>query len=344
MRRAFTLLEVTIALSLFTLVMAAVLQSLISVRTFTNDDEMRSDLVLEGRRIIDAMVQDLGNSAWYIPVDCDGDGITRLNGDANDLDGLRDGTAAADRALRYYPFIQMQTASGRGDQFSAWNPPNRTDVLDPASLPASLPAEHRLLSQEVIFLKVRTAQWQADPTGLRPQRIDFTTPPPSIATFANGRSGIIAPSLNLYIPVGNEVSDIPLAWESHEQNPDSSTPVYAANPRPDYLREWGYVVATNPNNGKGRLVRRYRNGTGAVQDDRVLSEAVDRMVVDTYRTASGLNVNQVRITLYLSKAQDGRGYQTHRVQVTTALRSTVDPEYALNLGEWLGTEGGHEVQ
>ncbi len=347
MRRAFSLLEVTIALSIFTMVMAAVLQSLVSVRMYANQDEMRSDLVLDGRRIIDTMVQDLGNSAWYVPLDCDGDGVLRspFGGDVNDLDGLRSGTAAQDRALRYYPFIQVQTASGRGSQFAAWNPSTRTDVLNPASLPASLPAEHRLASQEVIFLKVRTAVAQASPAALRPARIDFNVVPQTIASYANARTGVIAPSLNIYAPVGNVISDIPLAWESHLASPDASGgAAYAANPRPDFLREWGYVVTTNPNNGKGRLVRRYRNGTGAVQNDVVLSEAVDRLVVDTYRTAPALNVNQVRITLYLSKAQDGRGYQTHRVQVTTALRSTVDPEYALNLGDWLGTEGGHTVQ
>jgi len=330
--------------------MGAVLQSLISVRMYTSQEEMSNDLVLEGRRIVDTMVQDLGNSAWYVPIDCDGDNLVRAPfanpGDLDDLDGLRNGTGPLDRTLRYYPYIQVQTTLGRGSMFAAWNPPNRTDVLIPTSLPASLPAEHRLASQEVIFLKVRTAVAQTDPTTLRPQRINFNTPPLTIAAFATARTGVIAPSLNIYVPtVGNVINDIPLAWESHLAIPDSAGgPAYAANPRPDFLREWGYVVTPNPNNRKGRLVRRYRNGTGSVQDDRVISEQVDRLVVDTYRTAPGLNVNQVRVTLYLSKAQDdGRGYQTQRVQVTTALRSTVDPEYALNLGDWLGTEGRYTV-
>jgi len=331
--------------------MGAVLQSLISVRMYTSQEEMSNDLVLEGRRIVDTMVQDLGNSAWYVPIDCDGDTIVRAPfaiglADVDDLDGLRNGTGPLDRTLRYYPYIQVQTPSGQGSQFAAWTPPTRTDVLIPTSLPASLPAEHRLASQEVIFLKVRTAVAQTDPTTLRPQRINFNALPSTIAAFAAARTGVIAPSLNIYAPVGNVISDIPLAWESHLAIPDSAGgAAYVANPRPDTLREWGYVVTPNPNNRKGRLVRRYRNGTGAVQDDRVISEQVDRLVVDTYRTAPGLNVNQVRVTLYLSKAQDdGRGYQTQRVQVTTALRSTVDPEYALNLGDWLGTEGGHTVQ
>ena len=79
--------------------------------------------------------------------------------------------------------------------------------------------------------------------------------------------------------------------------------------------------------------------------DRVISNHVDRVVFDTYRTSAGLGVNQVRVVVWLSRELQGQPgvYGCRHVEATVALRSTVDPEYSLNLGGWLGAAGGFEV-
>jgi len=333
-RRGFSLIEMVFVLALFSGLMAALLGSLGGVGAFVDQEEATNDLALEGRKVVEQMVKDLGNSAWYIPIDLDGDGGARapIGTDVNDLDVLLN--AGLDRKLRYYPYIQVQSDTGRGERFTAHHR-LASAVVDPVSLPPTLPLSHRASSQEVIFLKVRTAPTAASPAALAPARINFNTEPLTAAVFSATRAGVASDSM-LATTSGGVVNDVPLAWESHLAAPD--------NTNPDDLREYSYVVVPNAK-GKGQLERRYRNGTGAVVTDQVLSLNIDRLVVDTYRTATGLNVNQVRITVYLSKEyreQPGL-FQTQRVEVTAALRSTVDPEYSLNLGDWLGGAGAFNV-
>jgi prepilin-type N-terminal cleavage/methylation domain-containing protein len=334
-RSGFSLLEVIMVTLIFSLVMAGIFQGVKSARQFTSRASLQDDLVLESRRLIQYIVTDLSSSAWYIPIDADGDGTARppTGADFNDLAALTN--PALDRDLLYYPYVIVQSASGRGTAFDAYDRAP-AEIVDPASLPAALPASHRALSQEVVFLKVSRSQAAATPAEIVAPTVNFNVPPVSIAASSAARTGI--DNVSIYaLTSGGVVSDIPLAWESHLDAPDQNDP--------EDLREYAYVVTPNTLTGKGQLERRYRNGGGAVTLDRILSTDVDRIVVDTYRTLASLNVNQVRIALYLSKEQiDHPGvFQTYRIEVTAALRSTVDPEYSLNLGDWLGASGAFDV-
>ena len=71
-RTAFTLLEIVVAMSLFSLLMAAVLECLSNVRSYASRESVQNDLALEGRRLVEEIVNDLGASAWYIPTVADG--------------------------------------------------------------------------------------------------------------------------------------------------------------------------------------------------------------------------------------------------------------------------------
>jgi len=366
-RAGLSLLEVLVALLIFTLIIGTTLGSVSGVRQFVDQKNLDNDLVLEGRKLIDEIVNDLGNSAWFIPGDADGDGILRPP-DGNDLDDLiklSDTTIPtppnppADRTLRYYPYVLVQSNDGLppSHQFFAGfrRPPDQ--VPDPANYPSGVPKSHKLSSREVVFLKIRTGATAATPSRVQNENISFGVRPATVAEFKAARTapsgGGVAISALGVKPNGTRLDDTPLDWET-----DLTAPVLpplswsqlADRPRlanADYAREYTYAVVPEPNTGKGRLERRFRNqrigydAARAAEVDHVMSRNVDRIVVDTYRTASDLNVNQVRIALYLShEREDQPGvFATHRAEVTIALRSTVDPEYALNLKDILAGRG-----
>ena len=76
-RSGFSLLEVTIVTLIFSVVMAGMIQGVKSVRQFTSRASLQDDLVLESRKLIQFIVTDLSSSAWYIPIDADGDAMRR---------------------------------------------------------------------------------------------------------------------------------------------------------------------------------------------------------------------------------------------------------------------------
>ncbi|HYE04459.1 MAG TPA: prepilin-type N-terminal cleavage/methylation domain-containing protein [Planctomycetota bacterium] len=339
MRRGMSLIEVTIALAIFAVLMAAALECFGGVRRYVDQEGAQNDLVLEGRRVLATVIADVGNSAWFIPLDGDGDGVQRppTGADVNDLDDLAN--PARDRALRYYPYVNVQAPAGLGAAFPL-HARLPADVVDVAAYPAALPPDHRLPSQELIFLKVRTGAVAPTVAATEVRRVNFNDEVVPIAARTLARDGVPVDSVQTATSgsgLSALVSDIPLAWETHLATADNSDV--------DDLREHTYVLVPNPRTGRGRLERRYRNGGGAMALDRVVSDDVDRIVFDTYRTAPGLNVNQVRVTIWLSREyheQPGL-YQCQRIEATMALRSTVDPEYSLNLGGWLGSGGSFGV-
>jgi type II secretory pathway pseudopilin PulG len=67
--RAMSLLEVIIAMSLFSAVMVAVLQSMVSATNYANFDESRNDLDTDTVRLQNIVIQDLANAAWFFDYD-----------------------------------------------------------------------------------------------------------------------------------------------------------------------------------------------------------------------------------------------------------------------------------
>ena len=114
------------------------------------------------------------------------------------------------------------------------------------------------------------------------------------------------------------------------------------------VREYSYVVV--PKNGRHALIRRYahRSPNGyytskPVDDGVAISEYVDRIVVDSVRTNPGLSADQLRITLYMSRMTSQGVLHKYQLTLTTAMRSTVDPEYAATIDNWLGVPGEYPV-
>lgn len=336
--RAFSLVEVSIAMAIFAVLMLVAFEALDGMRRFTEEESEREDLTLEGDRLTSELVALLGNSAWFVTPNTNVDLL------ATDL--------AFDRQqARYYPYI-LQQNEVNGSPYLINNSPfagfRRAANQAPSAATINadrwnaLPEAHRQASQEVVFLRVATGPLVDSPLDLDVDAVRFATNAVPMTAYDDPTRAVRSRSMMLRTSNG-VMDDVPLNWETWPAadpwweltTPATSTPI----PDPDRLRE--YTLAVVPVKGNPQLQLRYRNGkTGAINVLRVLSTMVDRVVIDTYRTAGQLNVNQVRIVLYLSKLSRSGQVQTRRVEVIAALRSTVDPEYSLRLGDWLGGQGG----
>lgn len=65
LRQAFSLLEALIATSLFAVVMAAVLQSMVATTNYVDFDTTRSDLTTAAMQCQNRVINDLANAAWF---------------------------------------------------------------------------------------------------------------------------------------------------------------------------------------------------------------------------------------------------------------------------------------
>ncbi len=338
-RHGMALLEVIIAMGIFTVVVTAVLQCLTGVRGFVSQETAQNDLVLEGRRLVDVMVQDVSGSAWYIPpVSVGGPNEVTTGGFASATQTELQ-IPTRDRAIKYYPYIMVQTPAGLGAAFPAFARPP-AQVVDPIMMPTELPAAHRLPSQEVIFVKIAVSPPAMAPAEIATETIAFGQESPQLTAVAAAtwedpprlkraydlrndpanRIDATTWSLGIVTDAADaEVVDLSVQWETWPGAPAEATG----------LREYSYTVLPNAATGRAQLVRLYRNASdnaGAPLPllDRVLSTNVDRLVVNTYRTDATLGIHQVRITLYLSRAlEDGR-LLTDVVEATAAMRSVFD--------------------
>ncbi len=342
-RAGLTMVEIAISLAVFSVLMVTILEALSSTRMFVSSKSMRSDLAMEAQDVLDTLVSDLGNSAWFIsPIDASG-------GDTNYENLAVDPTYDRERAV-YYPYVFKQDASSLPSSnafHSAYERYISGDVVSASTMDPDhwnqLPASHKEPSDEVVFLKVRKAPPTPVPEPEVTDWVNFNQPATKMDQYANVSELSVVEGLNLQSQDGVTVTDVPLDWETYPAaDPWGTFPLKGADYRE--LREYSYRLVPDPGNNRARLERCYRNGASdSVHVDQVLSTSVDRLQVDTYRTDAALQVNQVRFTLYMSKrptAEAGGSRATHKVSVTVALRSTVDPEYALNLETWLG-EAGH---
>ena len=337
-RCGMSLLEIVFSIGLFTIVLTATLQSLTGMRHFVGSSSVQMGLTGEAQMILGELAEMFSSSAWFI---APRDG----NNSETDLVALATSANYDRNTAIYYPFVyqQNETSLPGGAPFRDYLR-NPVDRVGPATyapeLWAQLPPDHRLPSQEVTLLRVRSG-----PSLAVPERhaetawINFSEQPARMDAFNDPSALPLVHSLGLRGHTGF-VIDMPIDWETYPgANPWSTHPELGPDPR--YMREFSVRVVPDARTATARLERVYRNGrTGTIEVDRVISDKVDRLVVDTYRTSADLNVNQVRITIYMSEfSHRSQTMQHHRASVTVALRSTVDPEYALNLETWLGEAG-----
>lgn len=80
-----TMVETVISLTLFGVIMAAVLQSMLSTTNYVDFDATRSDLQTESMRFQNEVINDLANAAWFYRFDAGGDVLYR-----NPSTGLRE--------------------------------------------------------------------------------------------------------------------------------------------------------------------------------------------------------------------------------------------------------------
>jgi hypothetical protein len=355
-RTAVTLLEVLIAVSIFGLVMGSVIGCLTSMRSFAGGEGATNDLNIEGQRVLSSVVGDMSNSAWLVDPSAEATLIS----------------PSLDRSLRYYPFVLVQASTGVATttHLADWTRtvaqvPNWTGSIYVNQIPSS----HQLQSQEVIFVKVQRSAPSAQPLTYS-DHVNFNADwtgtrlgsgvlwPAGVLPMSNFRTGVTVDSvITAYDTGGKTVTDTPLVFETYAGSsnltPGGGNDLSLVRNIADGLREYAYIVMPDSATHKNMLVRCWRDGTSvtpiyppatptASAGYTIVSEYVDRLVVDTYRTLSSLDINQMRIRLYLSKDSVDPGSNpvlSTTVECTCALRSTVDPNYSLNLGSWLGPAG-----
>jgi hypothetical protein len=203
-RSAMSLLETMIALMLFVAAIAILMESLIATRHLSSLGNAEDDLAFSSRQVMDAISGDLAESGWHFTT-------------ATNLPQ----TQAADRAARYYPYVQQQNlgaaTGGLGSAFTYTHrdePAVRVFATGLARLPGSLPglpgdaervfgtaraaylASFAARSQELIFVRQATRGWVADPGQRSPPTIPFDrTKDWSDQSAANRRAlGVLYPS------------------------------------------------------------------------------------------------------------------------------------------------------
>lgn len=320
-RAAYSLIEVTMAMALFSMMISLTFESLASYRMYFQSDQSRFILDLEARRAMKIVLDDLSNSAWHIP------------GTMTDKTQLLD--PSLDRELRYYPYLQVASRGdpvGWGGGFTPWRRADSeiVDLSVPFYSGKTLPARHTQPSQELVFLKVARYDHVDNPNNMKKESVDLGKPGIPFGDYWK------APQVDSMILQfeGTTVSDAKLSFQMNTSGD---------------IREYSYVVV--PYKGKRELRRRYahRNNTtgvytSAVQSDgEIISRYVDRIVVDTVRTMPGLSADQVRVTLYLSRLTNKGVLQLKELSITVAMRSTVDPELAEGIDNWLGVAGEFPV-
>ena len=341
-RSGMSLVEVTISTAIFAVLLTMATAGLTNMRSYVSTAAITSDLDSEARRVVGVIATDLANSAWLIDA-------------GTDLDDLSENSNYDRWGARYYPYVVVQNyenseyAINGVPDTSGWYAAfaRQEDELLQADVilneKGSIPSDHLEPSQEIIFLRLNYGEEQATPADDTGIWVDFNQTPVPMSDFGDPEKLPEVPYLTL---VTNDVgvSDIPLNWETYPGSSPWANDINGdgvVDADPDELREFSYVVVPGPRGGQ--LQRRYRNGIdGEIITHEEISDDVDRIAIDTYRTDSSLGINQVRIRVWMSRASNSarQPASTRYSEITVALRSTVDPEYSLKLTDWLGSAGG----
>lgn len=94
-RRAFTILEISVAFTLFMIAVVAVMESLTAARNLSSNMLSRDALTFNANNALRAIASDLSTSGWHFA-------------DDPDTTAYAETSRATDRTLRYYPFVQIQ--------------------------------------------------------------------------------------------------------------------------------------------------------------------------------------------------------------------------------------------
>jgi prepilin-type N-terminal cleavage/methylation domain-containing protein len=127
-RLGFTLLEIIIALAIFALALAAVLESLTAARRDATVNELQTAATIETSQVLREIEADVARSGWHFwePPSGSPEPVPAYSTAA---------TLADDRQLRYYPFIRALTPNRDWDP--AANPESRIEPADWAAVTAN---------------------------------------------------------------------------------------------------------------------------------------------------------------------------------------------------------------
>jgi hypothetical protein len=126
MRSGYSLVEIIIALSIFMVVMAGVMEAMVSSNRLSATASIHHEVQLGEMQVVRSITADIASSGWYLypTEDVNGDGVLNsgedLNGDGvlGDVAFNVDGdTPGPDRQLRYYPFVNVATSTLAGVAF-----------------------------------------------------------------------------------------------------------------------------------------------------------------------------------------------------------------------------------
>jgi type II secretory pathway pseudopilin PulG len=369
-RRAYTLVEVMIALVITVTVMGIVLQTMMSMSSYVALGQAQDELALDAKVIFAEVGSDLSTSGWHFP------------SQGGPYSGV---TFAIDRGLRYFPCVTQPVAgvlsAAQGTlsgQSSAFPELDRTAAYinfselaagdlpghpaDAMSTPAMFEAEggkryresFYARSQELIFLRCTVNSWNTSgdvplvtagklPSSIQRPLVNFGREPTArwmtpdnhaalgvlhasgwqeigensgkwIPRVADRPYGVVIEGAHLDTHTTGTTGVI-LQWEetgqiSFQEQADAN------------LRVFTYAVVPTPRGqGYGRLVRAFVapvggappargsspgeaiaiNGDQAVVVDTVLSNHVVRVLFETARHDPGLQLNQVRVRIFLAR-------------------------------------------
>ena len=319
MRSGFTLMEMMVSVTILAIIISTAMETMVATGNVLTNSDSEYGLEIEARRALLAITEDMSNSSWYLPMSTD-EKFTLLDPDE-------------DRSIRYYPYVYTQSGNGIGGLFKHVIRDDTISLDSFETLSLRVPNEHTFPSREVVFVKLARTEHvdDIDDTAMSHTSFDLT---PAIP-FDEYWDGPAIHEMVLELS-GDNIVGIDLNMEKNTSGD---------------IREYVYGVRYNDVEFKHELCRYFversdngQAGTAAsLVLDRVISQYVDRIVIDTYRTNFSLAVDQVRVQLWLSRKGNDRTI-THKSSMTFAMRSNVDPEYTQHIDAWLGTGGNYPVR
>jgi prepilin-type N-terminal cleavage/methylation domain-containing protein len=280
-RRGFSLIEVTIALGVFSALMVALMQSMISISGYVSQEEGLGDLATMGRAAINQITNDMANTAWFYQYN---PGAHKL---ANPLTPL-------------YPLVTKNFVTSTDSSGNTVT--NELDSIEFIKIRTSSTVSSSPYDEHYSSMPFMT-----------------NTTPPAVVTIDqyNGVNTAQTTSTPLLVansnyPQAPDAFDILVShvWESafvgysFDQNMD-----------PTMLRHYRLEVITNSQNVQ-QLVRSYYNGNGGTMpadvngswnpgDQPVLMDYVQSFVVNTQQNTQGgtnnIQANQISFSITVNK-------------------------------------------